>query len=716
MKFPTIKHFPFAASTVKSLSQGLTPLLLCLSAALLLSAKTGRITLSQPDDFSQGKFQAAELSSKGKILAGREVKDINVDAAFIWSMLETGADELLIGSGNNSKLYRYSAGKMELVFQDEDKERLAVSEIVPGEAGAVYFSVIPKSAVYLRQGKEIKKLAEPGLRYIFSLKYIGKGRVLVGGGPAAKVVLVKPDGKVENVISLDAEQVMDIIDAGNGEYIAATSKPGLLVSFKLDGSYRVLYAFQQEEATAVRMLSDKSLIVAVNQGSAPPPGELGPRPEGLPISPQSSLQVKDPPEDEMGQIEGEQPGAGPTKPPGGRAAIYRLYSDKGLQLIFLLKQGTILSLDGDEKNGFFVGTDDQGRVYRVFPDREEVLLSFDLQTGKVVSFAGSRGEVRWIGTAQPAKLFRIEKGAAKSSFQSQVLDAQFPARWGVINWTGKGSVKFATRSGNVQEPDASWSKWQDVGPGNPSEVKSPQARYIQFRAEWASEAAEIERVEISYRDVNQAEYITQLAVTPAGQQRQGQEQPQQGKNKKVLSDASKRVQINWRIENPDQDRLLLELSLKNVSDKLWTMLAKGDELKASPYQWDASDFPDGFYQVKLTASDAPDNSDQEVFTAEKISSPFIIDAGKPELSYKVSDQALVAGKAEDSTSAIAGLEYFVDESEVRLVASKDGVLDEKAEEFEFSIKGLAKGPHMVFMRACDQADNCAVVSREFAVK
>ena len=260
--------------------------LLCVLATVLVSARSGRITLSQPDEFQAGKFRAAALSSEGKIISGKDVKTIKVDTGFIWSMLETGPDEVLLGTGNKAKLLKYANGKFEEVFQDQDKGRLAINQIVR-QGNAIYFSVIPKSAVYKMESKEIKKLADLDVQFIFGLKPLPNGSVLAAGGPKAVVFLVKPDGKADKILSLDAEQAMSIIDAGNGEFIVGTSKPGLLISFKLDGTYRVLYSFQQEEVAGVRMLSDKSLIVAVNQGGAPPQGEMAPRPEILQMSPSS---------------------------------------------------------------------------------------------------------------------------------------------------------------------------------------------------------------------------------------------------------------------------------------------------------------------------------------------------------------------------------------------------------------------------------------------
>ena len=696
--------------------------MLCVLAAALISARSGRIVLDSPEDFSAGKIKGAAISSLGKLVSGKEVKEIEVDANMVWSLLETGPDQVLVGTGNKARLYEYSKGKLTQVFQDEDKNRLAITAISRAGRGDIYFSVIPKPVIYRMQGKDIKKLAEPPVAYIWSLLALEKGGVLAGGGPRASIFYIKPDGKSEKIVSIDAEHVMEIVDAGNGEYLAATSRPGMIVSFKLDGSYSVVHSFQEEEVSSVMKLSNNSLIVAVNQGAPPapaaismamapeqPPTMAGPRPGG-----------KEPMDADIEQLEQEQLAAAmqmPGKPPAGKTSVYLLMPGKGIKQLLALKHGTILSLFGNEKNGFFLGTDDQGKVFQIFPDRDEYLLGFDLTGSRVISLAGENGELHWIGTGQPARLVKVEKGAAKAEYVSNTLDAQNPAHWGVMEWQGRGNASFETRSGNVAEPGASWSKWQEIGTGNPGEIKSPMARYLQVRARWSGDDSEINRVELSYRDINQAHYITQLSVVSGGgSSKPGMEASGAPKSARSSAEALKRCSINWRIENPDQDQLYLELFYKRVDEKIWTLIAKGEQVKGASFQFDGAQLPDGFYRVKLRASDWPDNPEQDAFTIEKISEQFLIDSTKPELSFTVSQNSVVKGQASDQTSAITGIQYFVDDGDGKPVLSEDGVLDQKTEKFEFALKDVKSGPHKITVQACDQAENCRTRSEEFSTK
>ena len=58
--------------------------MLCVLTAGLMSARSGRITLSQSEEFQAGKFHAAALSSEGKVISGKET---SVRAASASSLL-----------------------------------------------------------------------------------------------------------------------------------------------------------------------------------------------------------------------------------------------------------------------------------------------------------------------------------------------------------------------------------------------------------------------------------------------------------------------------------------------------------------------------------------------------------------------------------------------------------------------------------------------------
>ncbi|MEW6041775.1 MAG: hypothetical protein AB1633_09655, partial [Elusimicrobiota bacterium] len=82
----------------------------------------------------------------------------------------------------------------------------------------------------------------------------------------------------------------------------------------------------------------------------------------------------------------------------------------------------------------------------------------------------------------------IEEGyVASGIFTSSIHDAGSIADWLKIQWEGQTPVdtqiKLQTRTGNSAVPDSNWSGWSDYYLNSSGEdIKSPRARYIQYKA------------------------------------------------------------------------------------------------------------------------------------------------------------------------------------------------------------------------------------------
>ncbi len=74
----------------------------------------------------------------------------------------------------------------------------------------------------------------------------------------------------------------------------------------------------------------------------------------------------------------------------------------------------------------------------------------------------------------------------KGTITSDVLDAKIISKWGTLTWKAntppETSVSVAVRSGNVSEPDDTWSAWsaEQTDPRD-AHAAAPLARYFQYR-------------------------------------------------------------------------------------------------------------------------------------------------------------------------------------------------------------------------------------------
>ena len=71
-----------------------------------------------------------------------------------------------------------------------------------------------------------------------------------------------------------------------------------------------------------------------------------------------------------------------------------------------------------------------------------------------------------MATGDPGKLYMLEdRYTASGTITSEVLDAKLVSKWGALRWQARTpdrtSLSVAVRSGNVSEPDETWSDWSD---------------------------------------------------------------------------------------------------------------------------------------------------------------------------------------------------------------------------------------------------------------
>ncbi len=120
----------------------------------------------------------------------------------------------------------------------------------------------------------------------------------------------------------------------------------------------------------------------------------------------------------------------------------------------------------------------------------------------------------------------------------------------------------------------------------------------------------------------------------------------------------------------------------------------------------------GAYYVKVTASDAPSNSEQDALTTAREAGPFVVDNTPPqiaELKAKPDGGKLrIRFRATDALSPIRKAEYSLDGSEWQLVLPLDQLSDSLQEHYGFTLRGNTSGEHTVAVRVYDRVENVAV--------
>jgi hypothetical protein len=183
------------------------------------------------------------------------------------------------------------------------------------------------------------------------------------------------------------------------------------------------------------------------------------------------------------------------------------------------------------------------------------------------------------------------------------------------------------------------------------------------------------------------------------------------------------VTVRWAAHDDNGDDLIYSVWYRGVGERNWLLLK--DKIGEKFLSFDSELLPDGEYEVKVTASDAPDHTDADALTGEQVSEAFVVDTTPPVPG--VLTAALVAGtpgkihatfSARDATSPIAHAEYSVDAGPWQYLEPVGGVSDSLEERYDFIAAMPAANAteqvtdareHVLAVRVYDRYENVAAV-------
>jgi hypothetical protein len=188
------------------------------------------------------------------------------------------------------------------------------------------------------------------------------------------------------------------------------------------------------------------------------------------------------------------------------------------------------------------------------------------------------------------------------------------------------------------------------------------------------------------------------------------------------------ITVRWAAHDDNGDELIYALYLRGDGETVWRLL-KAD-LTDKAYTFDAALIPDGGYQIKVVASDAPSRTPGDALTGAKVSERFEVDTTPPVVSgLKAVEGDLdcmrkpcarpvqVTFDAEDAFSPIAHAEYSLDAGTWKYVEPVGGLSDSKREHYELRLPpdGPAgkPGEHLITVRVYDRHDNVGVAKTVF---
>ncbi len=294
-----------------------------------------------------------------------------------------------------------------------------------------------------------------------------------------------------------------------------------------------------------------------------------------------------------------------------------------------------------------------------------------------------------------------------------------------------------TRSGHLENPGETWSDWEGLQAGR---ISSPASRFLQWRLTLAGKAAErtfkVGSIQIPYRGANRAPRIKSVVVESKANMQAGNGNggtpgrfsqsmpggvkidytveesgdPPAESNMRSTDWVRQIRTASWKVSEPDGDCLRYDLFLRFTDEEDYFPLTQ--DLENSAYSWDASAWPEGWYELKVVARDEECNPPGEGLEDVRISAPFRVDNTPPEFSdLKLSwrqgtgeAELILSGICSDKQSRIAGLEISLNGERWRFIQPEDGLFDTPREHFSVTVPEKKDGvrPTFVGVRGIDE--------------
>lgn len=645
-------------------------LLLAPSAGLAVSTRS--FVLDSSEAFEKGKPTGSAAHSSGKLTRALHAERTAVEGPPVAYASAVGPDgAIYIATGNEGVVQRVDASG---VKPFADTPAALVTSLVWVE-DTLYAGTLPGGRVFpiTRDGKLREPITLAGAEHVWALSYALKQRVLYAAtGPEGKLFALDLKGHARVVHDDQAEHLLSLgIDAQERIYAGTSDGARLL---RIDGgSASVLYDFPGQELTALDV-GPTFVAIAANEFPAPPP------PQG---------DAKD-----LGAL------ARTKRLKPGKGKVFTLGFDGSVQELDDFEDSHVSAIEVDpEHDAVQVGLGHEGRIVRLTRSGERALW-VDVDERQIVALH-LRGKSPHFVTSDGVALYRVREPEKAGEWTSAVLDAKAPARFGELTFRASGTVTIASRSGNTETPDASWSPWSAESSGA-APIKSPPARFLQLRAKLVG-TSELYALEAYYLPQNLRARVRNVRVKSVKPEDAGKPH-------------SSTLALVWDVDNPDDDKLRHYLYVRREGQSAWLPLLRATELlEQQEYSWETRNYPDGHYRIRVVSTDEAVNPPSYTQESEAISAPVLVDNRAPELELAIRGGTL-EGRALDALGPVTSLELSIDSEPFRPFFPQDDLLDTRDERFRVDLSKLAPGPHTLTVRASDAARNQASSALEVQAK
>ncbi len=584
--------------------------------------------------------------------------------------------------------------------------------------------------------------------------------LFVATGAPAKIYRVGKDGKSELYYAPDAGYVWDLATGPHGSLLAATGEPGTVVRIDKKKSGKVLFKPEQKHMRSLHYDAKLGIFVGGGERGIVYRAADGKTFRALFDTGHTEVTAITTADSYVfvAGVSGAEALADGDKASGKdkvtvRSQLVRVAMDGASEVLAGSNDEAVFDLAVNERGEVLVATgatgrdDPRGRVYSVEPGRRVISLLVQSPSRRVSRLVATGAHSFAMVAAAGGRVVDIGRGYAKQGvFLTTPYDAGINSRFGMAqlfgNWSKGTQASLAVRSGQTAQPDDTWSDWSKEveAPGN-QRAEVPNGRYMQMRVTLKGDGAKtptVYRMRLAYLRQNLPPFVRDVSAMPKGvallpvvqeqpksktinldkppADRDGDDDGMRTRARQI--DEPGALTLRWVADDPNGDDLRYNVDYRSAGGGDWQPLK--EELDQPFITLNSSQLPDGHYQFRVSASDAPSNPDGLERTDARESRDVLVDNTPPNIDPLAVEmrgrRVTVRGVVADAVGPLVAASYSLDAKDPKPILPDDGVLDGPGESFAIHLGQLAPGQHLLTVRVSDEADNEAVAEARFIVR
>ncbi|MDR4503693.1 MAG: hypothetical protein MRK01_02735 [Candidatus Scalindua sp.] len=696
---------------------------------LLLSITSGRNILhavgtrqwvdTDKSDFEKGRLENVSIQSSGNLsLSPVRSKAMEIPAVYVWCQASNGTDSSFIGTGDPGTIFITTRFGNIIEFYKTPESH--VQTIAIDTFGNVYAGTMPHGRIYRvtpdGNGELFCDLPAP---YVWDLIFDDNGCLYAATGDTGIIYKISREGIPSVFFDSPSTNILDLVIGRDNSVYAACEPEGIIYKITERSKASVLYNTEEDEIHCLAIGKDGVLYAGTSSGTPPTlPSPTPVQPELVPFPPpvteypfEINANSYDLANSSLKSADGETDQPYEQTMASAQNCIYRIDEEGRVRKLLTIEDSFVLCLSVDSNNELLVGTGNKAKLLKI-DTRGDVSLLYNFDETQILDIATYSDGTRSIATGNSANVYLLtNEYSSRGTYESAVHDSSYVSEWGSISWNShtpaQTDMRLYTRSGNSRRPDITWSDWSPGYGKSGEKINSPAARFIQYRILLTTRnpraTPAINHVTIHYLPQNQAPFIESIRVTSDEKGEDGEENNKG--DKRLFSKL-----VTWISSDPDGDMLTFDLKYKMTGETVWKDL-KRDISNKEQYCWDTESLQDGYYQVKIMASDIQNNPDTFALTDVKKSALFLIDNTVPVISQLTKiiksdeDTIIITGMTRDELCTIHEIRYSLDAGEWKILFPKDNIFDSNEETFELKIPYMSSKGRSVVIESVDAEGN-----------